>query len=43
MIKTITLRYDEKNFRQLEKIKSNRQMSWEDFVFWCICNYGREK
>ena len=42
MIKTITLKYDLKNFKELETIKGERGLSWEDLAYAAIINYRRK-
>ena len=37
-IKELHLRYNVMDFRKMRKIKDERQMSWEDFVFYAIMN-----
>ena len=43
MIRTLNLSFDEKQFRDLKEAKEthetmkNKRISWEDFVFQCVC------
>ena len=41
-LKTLLLKYAERDYRKMEAIKSIKGMGWEDFVFWAIIN-TREK
>lgn len=37
-IKEIHLRYGEKEFEIMRKKKDNKQMTWEDFIYFAIVN-----
>ena len=41
--KTILLKYHIKDFKAIEKKKSMRQMSWEDYIFLAIMNLENVK
>ena len=36
--KELRLSYNVMDFKKMRKIKDERQMSWEDFVFYAIMN-----